>query len=159
MKLRIFALLLAGILCFTGCAVQNAPETSTAAPAPRDLPAVYQQMSGLLPEMTVLDETMQLNLCGISTEDCLQAVVAVCSDGLRVDEIWLLEAKDEAALSKLEKLAQSRLANLAEQTQSYSPEQYAVVQKAKLFRSGNYLVLLTVPNVEELEAIWNGSAA
>ena len=156
MKLRIAILLLAGILCFTGCAVQNAPETSTAAPAPRDMAAIYQQMSDLLPEMTVLNEAMQLNLCGISAEDCLQAVVAVCSDGLRVDEVWLLEAKDEAALARLEKLAQARLVSLAEQTQSYSPEQYAVVKKAKLIKSGNYLILLTVPNVQELEGIWNG---
>ena len=160
MKLRLMALLLVGILCLNGCisgVPQESGNTETVS-KPLDLPAIYQQMAVKLPEMTVLNETLQLNLCGIASEDCLQAVVAVCADGLRVDEVWLLEAKDEEALGRLEKLAQSRLQNLAGQTQSYSPEQYAVVQKAILMKTGKYLVLLTVPNPQELEAIWNGAA-
>ena len=50
-----------------------------------------------------------LNYLGISMEDCAQAVVAVTSDGLGADEVWLIQAKDTEALARLQPLARISL--------------------------------------------------
>ena len=72
--------------------------------------------------------------------------------GLRADEIWLIEAKDEAALEKLQALAEARIQAKDEETVSYNPEQNAVVRNAQVFTEGNYLFLLVSPDVDALKA-------
>ena len=158
MKIRVIcALLLALLLC--GCG-ENTPPAATTVPvttvpaAPVDLQAVYNGMAASLPEMVAMDEMMCLNLCGIRKEDCLQMIVTKCADGLRADEIWLIEAVDDAAMERLMKLTTSRLESLKQQTQSYSPEQYAVVQKAVVLRSGKYLAFIVAPNSAELAELF-----
>ena len=99
-----------------------------------------------------MDETTMLNFLGIRAEDCRQAIAAVSNDGLRADEVWLIEAKDQQALDKLKTLAQTRLEAKADETVLYSPEQYAVVEKAELITQGMYLVLLVSPDVDTLKA-------
>ena len=117
-----------------------------------DLNALYDTLTADLPQMLPMDETTMLNFQGIEIADCIQARVAICAEGLRTDEIWLIEAKDEAALEKLKALAEARLQAKAEETVSYNPEQYAVVEKAQVFTEGNYLFLLVSPDVDALKA-------
>ena len=93
---------------------------------------------------------MMLNFCGIHAEDCAQAVVATCVDGLRTDELWLIEAADEAALENLKTLAETRLKQKGEESISYSPEQYAVVEKAQVIANGLYLAVIVSPDVDAL---------
>ena len=101
---------------------------------------------------------MQLNFCGIDAADCLQSVVAICADSLRADEIWLIEAADDAALEKIQNLAQVRLNAKAEEAENYSPEQYAVIQEAQQITIGNYYVLLVSPKANALaEAVRNAA--
>lgn len=147
---RILALLLAAalLLALAGCSGKKTSE------APVDLKNVYQQMQEKLPRMMELDETMQLNLLGIRSEDCAQAVVAIFADGLQADEVWLLEAKDAAALERLTEKANSRVAAKLDETEFYLPEQYAVVKQAQLITRGNYLALLISPDVEALQTIF-----
>ena len=117
-----------------------------------DLNALYDTLTAAMPQMLPMDETTMLNFQGIEIADCVQAKVAICAEGLRADEVWLIEAKDEAALEKLQALAEDRLEAKAEETVSYNPEQYAVVQKAQVFTEGNYLFLLVSPDVDSLMA-------
>ena len=162
MKLRLLPLLLLAALILCGCGGEAAPVTTppattipvTTAPAEVNMESVYQSMASSLPEMVMMDEMMSLNLCGIRKEDCAQMVVAKCADGLRADEIWLLEAVDDAAMDRLEQLTKNRLEALKTQTQSYSPEQYAVVQKAQVIRSGKYLAFIVAPNAQELAELF-----
>jgi hypothetical protein len=112
----------------------------------------------VLPEMLPMDEMMMLNFCGIQADMCKQAVVSVCFDGLRADEIWLIEAKDADSLKQLEALANSRLERKGEESITYSPEQYEVVQKAEVITAGNYLVVIVSPDVQDLVEIWNQAA-
>lgn len=149
---RLIALLLVILtLCLAGCGgKEQAVEM--------DVQAVYESMEGTLPEMLVMDEAMMLNFCGIKAEQCAQVVVAVCSDGLRADEVWLIEAADEAALKELEGLAEGRLTRKGEESITYSPEQYEVVKKAEVITAGNYLAVLVSPDVDALADIFNEAA-
>ena len=162
---RFLAMLLAALmlLSLAGCNSAPQPETQgTTAPAvttvPADMEKIYAEMAEKMPEMIRMDETTMLNFCGIRAEDCVQVVAAICADGLITDEVWLIEAKDEAALEQLKTLAETRLQMKAEESITYSPEQYEVVQKAKILTNGLYMALIVSPDVDVLAAIFQASA-
>ena len=71
---------------------------------------------------------------------------------MRSDEVWLIEAKDDASLESLRQLAQTRIEAKLDETVSYAPDQYAVVEKAELLTNGRYLALLISPDVDALKA-------
>ena len=119
---------------------------------------VYAGFEKTLPDMIKMDANMMLNFCGIDAADCKEALVYVSADGLLADEIWLIEAKDAAALSRLETLAKNRLERKGEESKTYSPEQYAVVQDAQLILSGNYLALIVSPDVDALAKEYRAAA-
>jgi hypothetical protein len=165
MKKLIVLLLVLTVLSLAACSpaapssqTQPTQPSTEAAPVELDLQAIYDECAKTMPEMIPLDATMMLNYCGIKAEDCAVAVVAICSDGLRTDEIWLIEAVDAAALDRLAAMADARLQAKGEESISYSPEQYAVVQKAKVIRFGNYLAVLVSPDVDTLETVFNTAA-
>lgn len=115
-----------------------------------DLQALYEMLAADMPEMILLDETMMLNFYGIEPGDYVQAAVATCADGLRTDELWLIQAVDEDALARLKDLAQTRLRMKGEESITYSPEQYAVVEKAQILTDGLYLAVIVSPDVDAL---------
>ena len=156
MKRNICILLITCILLFAGCTTPMPEQAGPAAPL--DLQQIYLSFTQHMPEMIAMDDAMLLNYCGVETVDCLQSVAAICSDGLRTDEIWLIEAKDAEKADKIASLAQNRLQAKAEESASYSPEQYAVVQKAQLLRCGNYLALIVSPEVETLSGLFKAAA-
>lgn len=149
MKKTLAWILVALLLCCTGCGKgENASEAKDV-----DLTAVYASCQEVMPEMLTMDETTMLNFLGIAAEDCTQVIAATCVNGLRTDEIWLVEARDEEALERLKALAESRLEAKRDETVSYAPDQYAVVEKAELLTEGNYLALLVSPDVDALKSI------
>lgn len=161
MKKRMILLVMILLLILTGCGAETAPtETTAAEPVTLNMQELYNSLSTLdtIPEMLPLEPDMQLNFCGIDATDCLQSVVAICADSLRADEIWLIEAADEAALERIQNLAQVRLNAKAEEAENYSPEQYAVIQEAQQITIGNYYVLLVSPKANALaEAVRNAA--
>lgn len=116
-----------------------------------DLQSVFNSLREEMPEMLVLDETIQLNLLGIDSADCQQVITAICADSVRADEIWLIQAKDTAALERLTALAKTRVEAQAEVCESYSPDQYAIVKEAELVTSGLYLALLIGPDAASMK--------
>ena len=122
------------------------------AKAPVDLNALYESYAQYMPEMFSLDEDTMMNFLGISAEDCTQVVAAICADGLRADEVWLIEAKDTAALEKLTNLANTRLAAKMDETISYNPEQYLVCEQGVVLTEGLYLAFLVSPDVDTFKA-------
>ena len=152
MKKYIALLLAVLMLCLAGCGGKDQTKNVI------DVQSVYDSMADLLPEMLPMDEAMMLNFCGIKAEQCKQVVVAVCSDGLRADEVWLIEAVDEGALEELKDLADGRLTRKGEESITYSPEQYEVVKKAEVITAGNYLAVLVSPDVDALVKIFNEAA-
>lgn len=117
-----------------------------------DVKALYESYSQYMPKMFFPDEDTMLNFLGIHSESCAQYQVALCGEGMRVDEVWLIEAKDDAELEKLHQLAETRIQAKLDETVSYVPDQYPIVEKAELLTNGRYLALLISPNVAELKA-------
>lgn len=147
MKKIIAMLLIAALLLsVSACGAKEEPAVSV------DLNALYESYGAYMPDMFQPDADTMMNFLGIDTADCAQAVVYVCADGMRTDEVWLIEAKDQAALEKLQKLAETRIQAKADETVSYAPDQYAVVEKAQLLTNGLYLALLVSPEVDSLKA-------
>ena len=161
---RMIAMILAActLLCLSGCgsdaAVETeAPAATQAVKAPADMAKIYEEMAQQMPEMILMDEDTMLNFCGIRAEDCVQVVAAICADGLITDEVWLIEARDAEALENLKKLAETRLQMKGEESITYSPEQYAVVQEAKILTDGMYMALIVSPDVDTLAEIFQNS--
>lgn len=117
-----------------------------------DLEALYAQCVQSMPDMIVLDETTRENFYGIEAGDCAQVITAICADGMVTDEIWLIEAKDAGTLENLKALAEGRMQAKADETISYAPDQYAVVEKGRILTQGKYLALVVTPEVETVAA-------
>ena len=109
---------------------------------------VYSKLckAASLPPMLELDKDLMLDYCGIKADTVKQAKVLICEDSLRTDEIWLIEANDEETAKQIKELADKRLKAKAAESETYSPEQYAVVQKAELIRTGSYVALFVSPD-------------
>ncbi len=150
-KMMIVFLAAAMLLSMTACG-QSEPEVKAA-----DLQQLYSEYEATLPAMMVLDETMMMNFLGIPADKCTQVVAAICADGLRADEIWLIEAKDQAALDELTTLVNTRLTAKLDETESYNPEQYAVCEKAVILNNGLYLAFLVSPDVDAMKATFEAA--
>lgn len=124
-----------------------------------DVNSLYDSYSQYMPEMFYPDEDTMLNFLGISAEDCAQYKVAICAEGMRADEVWLLEAKDETALENLRQLAQTRIEAKLDETVTYAPDQYVIVEKAVVQVKGLYLALLISPDVDALAAAFEAAFA
>lgn len=145
---KLFCLLLIPVLLL-GLAACGKKE---AAKPPVDLQPVYDSLVPKMPEMMPLDDTLVMNFFGIDPADCEQVITAICADSMSADEIWLIRAKDTAALEKIQKLAENRLTAKAEECESYAPDQYAIVKKAELMTKDLYLCLLVGPEAAEMKA-------
>lgn len=146
-------LALAMVLTLAACGGQK-EEAKTV-----DVKALYESYSQYLPEMFYPDEDTMLNFLGISVGDCAQYQVAICAEGMRADEVWLIEAKDDAALENLRQLAQTRIEAKLDETISYVPDQYVIVEKAELLVNGRYLALLISPDVDAMKASFEAAFA
>ena len=153
-KVIAMCLALLCLLSLAACGKESGGDTS--APSVTDMNEMYGkiQQAVQMPEMLKLDAAMMLDYCGIRQEDVKQAVVAICADSLRTDEVWLLEAVDEAAADRLVALANKRLEKKGEESITYSPEQYAVVEKAQLVQKGNFIALLVSPDSEAMAKVF-----
>ena len=156
---RLIAFLLAAMLLVSlaacggsGDGGDAAPTSSPDAVPSADLTALYESMAETLPDMMLMDEGSMLNYYGVDASMCSQAVLAICADGLRADEVWLMEAKDEASLKELQAMAESRLTAKENETIDYLPDQYEIVKEAELYTKGLYLVFLVSPDVDALKS-------
>ena len=117
-----------------------------------DVKSLYESFRSYMPDMFFPDEDTMMNFLGIEAKDCVQYQVAICAEGMRADEVWLIEAKNASALENLRQLAETRVEAKKDETVSYAPDQYVVVEKAVILTEGNYLALLISPDVDALKA-------
>ena len=122
-----------------------------------DVNALYESYGPYMPDMFYPDEATLLDFLGIDVEDCVQYKVAICAEGMRTDEVWLIEAKDETALETLRQLSHTRIESKLDETVSYAPDQYVIVEKAELLTHGLYLALLISPDSDALKAVFEAA--
>ena len=154
MKKRILILsLLAALLLLPACG----KKTETVKKA--DLAALYAQLTALpdAPEMVPVSEKRMLNYYGIDPAACPQAMISRCSDGLRADEIWLVEAQNDEAASKIKELAEARVTLVGQETENYLPDQYAVVKQAKIVQNGSSVGLFISPQADKMAELFQAA--
>ena len=152
MKKLIALILLVPLLC--GCGAQVAAEPAVQADV-NDLYAAVEAVG--MPNMLDMAPDMQLSIYGIRQEDVKQSKVVVCTDGLRADEVWLLEAVSAEAAEKLKGLAESRLKQKDAESITYSPEQNVIVKKSHISTVGNYVIFICSPDVEAMVSAVNAA--
>lgn len=129
----------------------------TEEPVSMDVNALYESYGPHLPEMFYPDEATMLDFLGIDAANCVQYKVAICAEGMRADEVWLIEAKDDAALEELRQMAENRIQAKLDETVTYVPDQYVIVEKAQVLVNGRYLALLISPEVDTLKAAFEAA--
>ena len=145
---KLLACVLAALLLLAGCGAEG----ETKAPAEVNVTTLYTQLEGLgLPAMVDVGPDMMLSLYGIEEADVKQAKVAISDDGLRADEVWLLEAVSADAAKKLEGLVKNRIQQKDDESITYSPEQNAIVKKSYTEVAGNYVFFICSPEVEAMK--------
>lgn len=145
---KMIALLLCAMLVLSGCG----GETQEKAPANVDMADLYAKLEGKgLPKMVDVGPEMMLSLYGIEQADVKQAKVAISDDGLRADEVWLLEAVDADAAQKLSGLVKNRIQQKDDESITYSPEQNAIVKRSYTAVEGNYVFFICSPEVEAMK--------
>ena len=155
MKKRIVILtLLAALLLLPACG----KKAESAAPK-ADLAALYAELTALpdAPEMVPVSEKRMVNYYGIDPAACPQAMISRCSDGLRADEIWLVEAQNDEAASKIKELAEARVTLVGQETENYLPDQYAVVKQAKIIQNGSSVGLFISPQADKMAELFQAA--
>ena len=147
-KIVYIILALAMLLSLCACGGEEVKESA-------DLGALYESFSASLPEMISMEGDIRLNMLGIKDEDCKQVYTYICGEGLKADEVWLIEAVDEAALERIEGLAQSRKTAKMDETSFYSPDQFAICEDGRIISEGLYLAFIVSPEADSLEAAFN----
>ena len=153
---RFFVLILSAVMVFSLCACGQGPAAES---KQADLKALYESCTGKMTPMMMVEGDTRSDFMGIEEADCTQVYTAFAEDGLLTDELWLVEAKDAEAFERLKTLAQNRMKAKAEETESYSPEQYQVVQQGVILENGLYLALIVSPNVDQVKTCWEAAFA
>lgn len=162
-KIIVAIIMIIAMLSLVACGGQT-PETSDTPETPANastvnMQEVYDSFASYLPDMVILEEKAMMNQYGVDAAKCKQVIVANCNDGLKSDEIWLIEAVDATAAAEIAELAQGRIDREKEETQSYNPEQFAIVEKAKIIEDGNNVALIISPDVDTLVDLYNSAIA
>ena len=146
--LLLLSLLLAAVLLLTGC--------GGSAPKNLDLNAFYDRLSEefTLPDMMELSDKKMENYYGLRPDACRQLLARLNRDGQSVDEIWLIEANGTAEAEEIASLAEFRVEQVCRETESYSPEQYAVAKEAQIVSDGSYVALFISPDAKAMAELF-----
>ena len=124
-----------------------------------DLDALYEKLLSDTDTdgMTVLSDRKIENYMGIAAQDYAKAIIAICGDSVSADEIWLVEAVDDAAAGRIKALAEERLEYQAEAMKNYLPDQYEILKQGKVLVKGRYVALFVSPEVEKMQALFESA--
>ena len=78
----------------------------------------------------------------------------LCSDGLKADEIWLVEAEDEAAAQAMLQRARERIELRTRSFDRYLPEESALARRGLAVTSGRWVGLFISENAEKMRDIF-----
>lgn len=119
----------------------------------------YEQMEGKLPEMMEMPEDTVLDFYGIDPAEYSAALFRLSVDNMLADEVILIQAKDEPSATHIEEMLNGRLQAKAEEAESYSPDQYAIISKCSVYRDGLTLAMIVNANAEEMLTVFQQAIA
>ena len=74
----------------------------------------------------------------LSTDDVTQMSYIIASSGLTAEEVFIVEAKDEATAAKIEEMMKTRRDQIADTAADYTPDQMDEINKAVILTKGSY---------------------
>lgn len=125
-----------------------------------DIDAVKAQIMEKVKPVDPLDlPTDRLTeLYGIEAEDVKKSACFITMGGTFPDEAVIIEAVDAAAADRIAAKLQQRLDDVSNQAQNYDADQFALLKKCKVQKTGNYLALfISAENAKMQEIFANGA--
>ena len=147
----------------TGLPVESAPAepekpASPAAETPRAetaLDRIYTRIGELDSDVLMMElKGDQLSYLGLQPEDFRDGRFYVCSNGLKADEIWLVETENESAAQAMLSRARERIELRAATFDQYLPEESALARKGIAVTSGRWVGLFISENAEKMRDIF-----
>ena len=87
---------------------------------------------------------------GLLPSDCGEVVYYTATDFMDVDELLLVRFSEAAQADTVQKAAQARKEELLNRFRSYGTDQYGLMQEARIYRNGSYVVYAAGHHAEEL---------
>lgn len=147
---KIIAIILVLILCLALAGCGDAEKNI-------DLGALRDKMTSDLSidgAMSLKTERLE-SLYGIVASDVKQQGCFITMGGTFPDEILMIEAVDSDAAKRIEEQLQSRLEQVMAQSKNYDAENYALLQKCAVKKTGNYVTLFISAKYAELQKIFD----
>ena len=94
---------------------------------------------------------------GIETKDVKQFAAYIDSTGTKGDEILLFEGIDDSAANRIEEKLNNRYHQKEIEMKDYLPEEYAILQKCKVEREGNFVALIVSPQYKDFEEMYHNA--
>jgi stress-induced morphogen len=152
MKRIFFSFLALALFLLAGCAAKSAPKDA-------DLAKVMETMKQKITNTQMMDlssNDLKPNY-GIDPKDVRQFAAYVDSTGTKGDEILLFEGTGSGAADRIEKDLNDRYHQKEIEMKDYLPEEYAVLQKCKVERNGNFAAMIVSPQYQDLEQIYHNA--
>ena len=135
------------------------PETPAQEPAAESTVLLTDVRAAIIDQLGIsdpflLDTFALLNLYGISSDLVQQSASFVTMAGTFPDEIILIEAVDEAAVSTIQACLQNRLNEVLVQSETYDAENYAAAQQCQVRVTGLHIALILSPRQAEMTAVY-----
>lgn len=138
------------LCCFASCAKTQAPP----------LTEVYSSLEKVtnMPPMSVMPDDLISTLFGFDTAKFEEYVFAEATDpSVNADTIILIKLKDTADLNETCDTLSLYLESVKDNTQSYSPVNYAKTQSSAVTIIDNYIYLVITSEYAEAQQIIEGS--
>lgn len=141
------------IICAAICICGFASCAKTQAPPLTDVYASLQKVTNM-PEMTLMPDALIETLFGFNLADFEEYVFAEAADpSVNADTIILIKLAEGADLNSVCETLDGYLQSVADNTQSYSPENYAKTKGNAVCVLGDYVYLIITSEYHEARVI------
>lgn len=144
----------------TGSSSENESSTSSdeSSNEKSELQTVLEKVKSevkLPDDMVDFDARRLKRVFGITEEQAADFAGAICTDGLKQDEIIFVKAKDEAAVKDIADRLQNDWQSKYNVIKNYDPDQVEIIENAKVETNGLYASLVISADAEKIKSIFN----
>jgi len=151
---RIASLFLVCLMLFSFAACGGEEEVK---PAPAvDLSAVKADIVSTLGiTASDMNQVIMVNMYGLPENGIAESACFTAPGEVFNEEIFMFKATDAANADIIEQKLTARLDTLKKQSESYSPETAAILEKAAVLRNDLYVAFFFSGDREQMESIYN----